>query len=100
MRHEPVDVLYAYKSEFASNNEPLVTIKGPEVNIPLNIGRTYHPVLRRPAYPACPRAREALDKHIQKLIQLGGLRKVGHNEEVEVTTPAMIAWHHDKSRMV
>ncbi|MBW0564965.1 hypothetical protein O181_104680, partial [Austropuccinia psidii MF-1] len=57
-------------------------------------------VLGRPAYPASPRAREALEKHIQELIQLGVLRKVGHNEEVEVTTPVIIAWHNDKSRMV
>ncbi|MBW0516368.1 hypothetical protein O181_056083 [Austropuccinia psidii MF-1] len=58
------------------------------------------PVLRRPTYPASPRAREALEKHIQELIQLGVLRKVGHNDEVEVTTPAIIAWHNDESRMV
>ncbi|MBW0556075.1 hypothetical protein O181_095790 [Austropuccinia psidii MF-1] len=32
-----------------------------------------------------------------ELIQLGLLRKVGHNEEVEVTTTA---WHNYKSRMV
>ncbi|MBW0505303.1 hypothetical protein O181_045018 [Austropuccinia psidii MF-1] len=50
------------------------TIKGHEVDITLNIGRPYPPGLRRPAYPAGPRAREALEKHIQELIQLGVLR--------------------------
>ncbi|MBW0527906.1 hypothetical protein O181_067621 [Austropuccinia psidii MF-1] len=50
----------------------------------------------RPAYPASPRDREALEKHIQRLIQLGVLRKVGHHEEVEVTTPVIIARHNDK----
>ncbi|MBW0524073.1 hypothetical protein O181_063788 [Austropuccinia psidii MF-1] len=33
-------------------------------------------------------------------MKLGVLRKVGHNEEVEVTTPVIITWHNDKSRMV
>ncbi|MBW0477535.1 hypothetical protein O181_017250 [Austropuccinia psidii MF-1] len=75
-------------------------IKGHEVYITLNIDRPYPPVLRRPAYPASPRSREALEKHIQELIQLGVVRKVGHNEEVEVTTPVIISWHNDKSRMV
>ncbi|MBW0514516.1 hypothetical protein O181_054231 [Austropuccinia psidii MF-1] len=75
-------------------------IRGHEVDVTLNIDRQYTPVFRRPAYPASPRAREALEKHIQELIQLGVLRKVGHNEEVEVTTPVIIAWHNDKSRMV
>ncbi|MBW0516883.1 hypothetical protein O181_056598 [Austropuccinia psidii MF-1] len=58
-----------------------------------------HKVLRRPLYPASPRAREALEKHIQELIQLGVLRRVRHNKEVEVTTPVLIAWYNDKSRM-
>ncbi|MBW0573262.1 hypothetical protein O181_112977 [Austropuccinia psidii MF-1] len=88
------------KNAFASDNEPLGTIKGNEFDITLNIDRPYPPVLRRPAHPTSPRAREALEKHIQELIQLGVLRKVGHNEEVEVTTPVIIAWHNDKARMV
>ncbi|MBW0533025.1 hypothetical protein O181_072740 [Austropuccinia psidii MF-1] len=33
-------------------------------------------------------------------MKLGVLRKVGHNEEVEFTTPVIITWHNDKSRMV
>ncbi|MBW0551253.1 hypothetical protein O181_090968 [Austropuccinia psidii MF-1] len=31
---------------------------------------------------------------------LGVLRKVGHNEQVEVTTPVIIKWHNGKLRMV
>ncbi|MBW0501485.1 hypothetical protein O181_041200 [Austropuccinia psidii MF-1] len=100
MWHDLIDVLYTYKNAFASNNEPLGAIKGHEVDITLNIDRPYPPVLRRPAYPASPRAREALEKHIQELIQLGVIRSVGHNEEIEVTTPVIITWNNDKSRMV
>ncbi|MBW0528901.1 hypothetical protein O181_068616 [Austropuccinia psidii MF-1] len=96
MRHDPIDVFYTYKNDFASDNEPLGAIKGHEVDVTLNIDRPCPPVLRRPAYPASPRAREALERHIQELIQLGVLRKVGQNEEVEVTTPVIIAWHNDK----
>ncbi|MBW0518488.1 hypothetical protein O181_058203 [Austropuccinia psidii MF-1] len=33
-------------------------------------------------------------------MDLGVLRKVGHNEQVEVTTPVIVAWHNGKSRMV
>ncbi|MBW0512170.1 hypothetical protein O181_051885 [Austropuccinia psidii MF-1] len=58
------------------------------------------PVLRRPAYPASPRARKALENHIQELIQLDVLRKVGHNEDIEVTTPVIISWHNDKLRII
>ncbi|MBW0557796.1 hypothetical protein O181_097511 [Austropuccinia psidii MF-1] len=96
MRHELIDVLYTYNNAFASDNEPLGAIKGHEVDITLNIDRPYPQVLRIPAYPATPRAREALENHVQELIQLGVLRKVCHNEEVEVTTLVIIAWHNDK----
>ncbi|MBW0558610.1 hypothetical protein O181_098325 [Austropuccinia psidii MF-1] len=99
MRHEFIDVLYTYNNAFASDNEPLGAIKVHQVDITLNIDRRYPPVPRRPAYPASPRAREALEKYIQELIQLGVLRKEGRNEEVEVTTPVIIAWHNDKSRI-
>ncbi|MBW0533132.1 hypothetical protein O181_072847 [Austropuccinia psidii MF-1] len=100
MRHDLIDLLYTYNNDFASHNEPLRAIKGNEVYITLNIERPYAQVLRRLAYPASPRARETLEKHIQELFQLGVLRKVGHNEEVEVTKSVIIAWHNDKSRVV
>ncbi|MBW0467639.1 hypothetical protein O181_007354 [Austropuccinia psidii MF-1] len=100
MRHDLIDVPYTYKSAFPSDNEPSGAIKGDEVDININIDRPYPPALRRPAYPSSPRAREALQKQIQELIQLGVLRKVGHNEEVEVTTPVIVAWNNDTSRMV
>ncbi|MBW0533501.1 hypothetical protein O181_073216 [Austropuccinia psidii MF-1] len=82
MSHHLIDVLYTYKNAFASDNEPLGSIKGKEVDITPNIDRPYPPVHRKPAYPASPTAREALEKHIQEFIKLGVLRKEGHNEEV------------------
>ncbi|MBW0493330.1 hypothetical protein O181_033045 [Austropuccinia psidii MF-1] len=100
MRHDLIDVFYAYENAFASDNEPLSAMKGHEVDITLNIDRPYPPVLTIPAYPASSKPREALEKHIQELIQLGVLRKVGHNEEVEVTTTGIIAWNNHESRMV
>ncbi|MBW0472857.1 hypothetical protein O181_012572 [Austropuccinia psidii MF-1] len=81
------NVVFPYpagSNAFNSDNEPLDTIKEHEVDINLNIDRPYPPVLKGPAYPASPRAREALEKHIKELIQLGVLRNTGHNEEVDV----------------
>ncbi|MBW0517841.1 hypothetical protein O181_057556 [Austropuccinia psidii MF-1] len=100
MRHELVDVLYTYKTEFASDNEPLGAIKGHEVDITLKIDRPYPPVLKRPAYPESSRARESLEKHIQELIQLGILIKVCHNEGLELKAPVIDSWHNHKSKIV
>ncbi|MBW0541340.1 hypothetical protein O181_081055 [Austropuccinia psidii MF-1] len=33
-------------------------------------------------------------------MDLGVLRKVGHDKQIEVTTPVIISWHNGKSRMV
>ncbi|MBW0549662.1 hypothetical protein O181_089377 [Austropuccinia psidii MF-1] len=99
MKEELIEILYQYREAFASDNEPLGAIKGHEVDIMVDVERPNPPLLR-PAYSASPRAREALESHINELMKLGVLRKVGHNEEVEVTTPVIITWHNDKSRIV
>ncbi|MBW0558099.1 hypothetical protein O181_097814 [Austropuccinia psidii MF-1] len=98
--NELSSLLYDHRGAFASDKEPLGAIIGHEVDIILNIERPYPPLLRRPAYPASPKSREALETHIKELLDLGVIRKVGHNEEVEITTPVIVAWHNGKSRMV
>ncbi|MBW0540420.1 hypothetical protein O181_080135 [Austropuccinia psidii MF-1] len=98
--NELSSLLYAHRGTFASNKEPVGEIIGHEVDIILNIERPYPPLLRRPAYPVSPKSREALEIHIKELLDLRLIRKVGHNEEVEITTPVIVAWHNGKSRMV
>ncbi|MBW0467532.1 hypothetical protein O181_007247 [Austropuccinia psidii MF-1] len=94
------DLLYDHKEEFASDKELLREIIGHEVNIILNIEIPYPPPLRIPSYPASCKSRGALEIHIKELLDLGVIKRVGHNEEVEVTTPVIVAWHNGKSRMV
>ncbi|MBW0523985.1 hypothetical protein O181_063700 [Austropuccinia psidii MF-1] len=98
--NELSSLLYDHKEKCASDKEPMGAIIGHEVDIILNSERPYPPLLRRPAYPASPNSRESLETHIKKLLDLGVIRKVGHNEEVEITTPFIVAWHNGKSRMV
>ncbi|MBW0577902.1 hypothetical protein O181_117617 [Austropuccinia psidii MF-1] len=95
-----MDLLFKYKNAFATDKDPLGAIIGHELDRILNVEKPYPPLLRSPAYPASPRAGEALEAHIKELMELGVLRKVGHNEHVEVTAPVIIAWHNGKSRMV
>ncbi|MBW0542059.1 hypothetical protein O181_081774 [Austropuccinia psidii MF-1] len=83
--------------EHRGDKEPLGAIIGHEVDIILNIERPYPPLLRRTAYPASLKSREALETRIKELSDLGVIRKFGHNEEVEITTPVIVAWHNGKS---
>ncbi|MBW0518739.1 hypothetical protein O181_058454 [Austropuccinia psidii MF-1] len=96
MEQKLIDLLFRYKSAFTTDKEPIGAITGHEVDIILNVGKPYPPLFRRPAYPASSRAREALEVHIKELMDLGLLRKAGHNEQVESTTPVIIACHNDK----
>ncbi|MBW0553411.1 hypothetical protein O181_093126 [Austropuccinia psidii MF-1] len=100
MKEERIEILFQYREAFASDNESLGAIKDHEVDIIPNVERPDPPYLRRPAYPASPRARESLESHINGLMKVGVLINIGHNEEVEVTTPVIITWNNDKTRMV
>ncbi|MBW0464390.1 hypothetical protein O181_004105 [Austropuccinia psidii MF-1] len=100
MREKLIDFLFKYEDTFADDKELLGAIVGHGVDIILNVEKPYPHLLRRPVYPDIPRAREALEVHIKELMDLGLLRKVGHNEQVEVTTPVIITWHNGKSRMI
>ncbi|MBW0484830.1 hypothetical protein O181_024545 [Austropuccinia psidii MF-1] len=93
-------LLYDHKEAFASGKEPLGEIYGHEVEIILNIVIPYPPLVRRPPYPSIPKSREALEINIKELLDVGVVRKVGNNEEVEITTPVIVAWHNVKSQMV
>ncbi|MBW0537056.1 hypothetical protein O181_076771 [Austropuccinia psidii MF-1] len=93
-------LLYDHREAFSSDKEPFGAIIGHEVDIILNIEKPYPPLLRRPAYPASPKSREALEIHIEEFLDLGVIRKAFHNEELEVTTPVTVAWHNGRSRMV
>ncbi|MBW0555473.1 hypothetical protein O181_095188 [Austropuccinia psidii MF-1] len=75
-------LLYDHKKAFASDKEPLGATIGNEADITLNIERPYPPLLRRPAYPASMKSREALETHITEPLYPGVIRNVGHNEEV------------------
>ncbi|MBW0529536.1 hypothetical protein O181_069251 [Austropuccinia psidii MF-1] len=100
MREEMIELLFEYKNALATDKELIGAIIGHEVDIILNVEKPYPHLLRRPAYPASPGAREALEVHIKELMYLGVLSKVGHNEPVEVTTPVIMTWYNGKSRMV
>ncbi|KAG0147825.1 hypothetical protein CROQUDRAFT_42315, partial [Cronartium quercuum f. sp. fusiforme G11] len=92
-------VVKMYKKAFAYGENPIGTIKGHEVVIRLNIEKPYPPILKKQAYPASPRSREEIERHIEELLKFQIIRKVGPDEEVDVTTPIIIAWHNGKSCM-
>ncbi|MBW0575523.1 hypothetical protein O181_115238 [Austropuccinia psidii MF-1] len=100
MKEEFINLKCKYKRTFGTDKEPLVSLIGHYLDNILNVDKPCLPLLRRPAYPASPRAREALEEHIKEIMDLGFLKKLGHYEQIKVTTPFIKVWHNVKSRMV
>ncbi|MBW0474979.1 hypothetical protein O181_014694 [Austropuccinia psidii MF-1] len=55
-------------------------------------------MLRRPPYTASMEARKEIEKHINILLEIDFIRKIGHNEIVETATPVFMTWHDGKPR--
>ncbi|MBW0567697.1 hypothetical protein O181_107412 [Austropuccinia psidii MF-1] len=99
-KNELSALLSDHKESFEKDKGPLGEVVGHEVNIILNIKRLYPPLLRRHAYPESPKSREALELHIKKSLDIGVIRNICHNKEVEISTPVIVALNIGKYRMV
>ncbi|MBW0545096.1 hypothetical protein O181_084811 [Austropuccinia psidii MF-1] len=84
---------------FAIGEEPLGKIRGHDIELYLDVERNSPPMLRRPPYPSILEARKLIEKHINELLDMDDIRKTGHNEIAEITTPVLITCNDGKSRL-
>ncbi|MBW0504146.1 hypothetical protein O181_043861 [Austropuccinia psidii MF-1] len=56
-------------------------------------------MLRRPPYQENLENRREIEKHINEQLDMDVMRKIGHNEIVEITTPVLITWYDGKYRL-
>ncbi|MBW0521488.1 hypothetical protein O181_061203 [Austropuccinia psidii MF-1] len=84
---------------FSIGEEPLGKIGGHDIELHLDVESPYPPMLRRPPYPGSLKTRKEIEKHINEILDVDVIRKIGHNEIVEITTPVLITWHDGKSRL-
>ncbi|MBW0543355.1 hypothetical protein O181_083070 [Austropuccinia psidii MF-1] len=84
---------------FAIGEEPLGKIRGHDIELYLDVERPYPPMLRRPPYPESLETRKQIEENINELLEMEVIRKIGHNEAVEITPPVPITWHDGKSRL-
>ncbi|MBW0531532.1 hypothetical protein O181_071247 [Austropuccinia psidii MF-1] len=87
------------RSAFAIGEEPLGKIRGHYIELHLDVERPYPPMLRRPPYPESLETRKEIEKHINELLDMDAIRKIGHIAVVQITTPILITWHDGKSRL-
>ncbi|MBW0555701.1 hypothetical protein O181_095416, partial [Austropuccinia psidii MF-1] len=87
------------RPELSMGKEPLGKIRGHDIKLYMDVERLYPPMLRRPSYPESLEARKEIEKHFNELLEMDFIRKTGHNEIVEITTPVLITWNDGKSRL-
>ncbi|MBW0477821.1 hypothetical protein O181_017536 [Austropuccinia psidii MF-1] len=92
-------ILRKNRQAFAFGEEPLGKIRGHDIELYLDVERPYPPMLRRPPYPEILESRKEIEKHLNELLEMDVIRKIGHNEIVEIITPVLITWHDGKSRL-
>ncbi|MBW0484301.1 hypothetical protein O181_024016 [Austropuccinia psidii MF-1] len=76
-----------------SLTKPSGQIRGHDIELYLDVERPYPSILRRPPYPASLETRKEIEKHINEILDMDVIRKIGHNGIVEITTPLLITWH-------
>ncbi|MBW0475070.1 hypothetical protein O181_014785 [Austropuccinia psidii MF-1] len=87
-----------HKEAFTIGNEPLGNFKVHERELFLDIEIPYTPMLRRPPYRDSLETRKQVENHINEILEMEIIRKIGHNEIVEVPTTVLITWNDGKSR--
>ncbi|MBW0494595.1 hypothetical protein O181_034310 [Austropuccinia psidii MF-1] len=84
---------------FYIGEEPLGKIRSHDIELYLDVERPYPPMLREPPYPASLETRKEIEKNVNELLEMYFIRKIGHNEMVQITTPVLITWHDGKYRL-
>ncbi|KAG0139312.1 hypothetical protein CROQUDRAFT_54896 [Cronartium quercuum f. sp. fusiforme G11] len=79
-----------YHNEFGLGKFTLGKIIKHPVSINLTVNKPYPPILKKNPYPASPRNRVEIEKHIDELLKMKVIRKVGNNEAVDIATPVII----------
>ncbi|MBW0507573.1 hypothetical protein O181_047288 [Austropuccinia psidii MF-1] len=81
---------------FVIGEEPLGKIRRHDTELYLVVERPYPPMVRRPPYPESLETRKEIEKYINELLDRDVIRKIGHHEMVEITTPFLVTWHDGK----
>ncbi|MBW0488169.1 hypothetical protein O181_027884 [Austropuccinia psidii MF-1] len=87
------------RPEFPIGEEPSGKIRGLNIKLCLDVESPYPPMLRRPSFPASLETKKEIEKYINELLDMDIIKKIGHNEIVEIITSVLINWHYRKSRL-
>ncbi|MBW0493749.1 hypothetical protein O181_033464 [Austropuccinia psidii MF-1] len=91
-------ILRENRPAFAIGKEPLGNIRGHHIKSHIEGERPDLPILRRHPCPESLQNRKDIEKHINELLDIDVIIKMGHNQIGEVTTPVLLTFHYGKAR--
>ncbi|MBW0462917.1 hypothetical protein O181_002632 [Austropuccinia psidii MF-1] len=94
--HYPLEELL---NEFREGQLTTNLARGHDIESYIDVERPYPPMLRRTPYPESLETRKEIEKHINELLDMAIIRKIGNNEIVEPTTSVLITWYDGKYRL-
>ncbi|MBW0510423.1 hypothetical protein O181_050138 [Austropuccinia psidii MF-1] len=84
---------------FSIDEKLLGIMRGHDIELYLDVERPHPPMLRRPPYPASLETRKEIEKHVNEFLDMDVIRKIGHNEMLEITTPVLFTGNDGKSTL-
>ncbi|MBW0496008.1 hypothetical protein O181_035723 [Austropuccinia psidii MF-1] len=76
------ELLNKFKEAFSIGEETLGKIRGHDIELYLDVERPSTSMLRRPPNSESLETRKEIEKHINELLEMDVIRKIGHNEIV------------------
>ncbi|MBW0492386.1 hypothetical protein O181_032101 [Austropuccinia psidii MF-1] len=99
IKNSLLKILRKKRPPFVIGEEPLGKIRWHDIEQYLDVKRPYPATLRRPTYPESLETKKEIAKHINEILDMDFIRKIGHNEIVETTTSFLITWNYGKSKL-
>ncbi|MBW0473945.1 hypothetical protein O181_013660 [Austropuccinia psidii MF-1] len=84
---------------FYIGEETMGKIRGHDIELYLDVEKSYPPILRRPPHLEIMETWKEIEKHVKGPLDMNLIRNIGHNEIVEVITPVLITWPDGKYRL-
>ncbi|MBW0564711.1 hypothetical protein O181_104426 [Austropuccinia psidii MF-1] len=75
-------ILRKNRPAFAIGDVPLGKIRGHDIELYIDVEIPYPPILKRPLYQESLETRKEIEHHINGLLDMDVIRKIGHNEIV------------------
>ncbi|MBW0508950.1 hypothetical protein O181_048665 [Austropuccinia psidii MF-1] len=74
-------------------------VRGLDIELYLDVEKSYPAIFRRPPYPKSLGTRKEIGNNVNEILNMDFIRNIGYNEIVEVITPVLISLPDGECRL-